>query len=401
MCSESFSQVSIRGVFTGNVKEFRAGDTAIFNGAREDAYSKRLYYYLKGTNGQVAADKVDLLTDDTDFWELQQFYHTSQKIAADGWEREKRDELDRMTLEYITRLEAEGKIYNDKYAEDFLQQLIQKIHYPKIYKGKDYFLSAKIVNTDKKYIYSFDNGTLLITTQLLAETTDYNELVVLFSRAIAHILLNSNLPNVDTYSPSEIRQLGAVYSEEDKAQKRTIAERFISYTNTYKLGLLAVDPDVFTAAMAGIIGYTAWQSYYVNQYSEALVYISRLEEGNLANSSDLHLKAKCYMEIANNDQSNGEAYNTLLQAASFNDEYLPQIYSEMGLVLMRLRRFEDARSAYLQYQQKIMCINDPEQQAWVLKMIKACNYFIEKESGNAAAKAEDIPASEEEVHIDP
>lgn len=390
------AQINLPGVFKENVQTFRVGDTVYFTGAQEDMHTKRLYYFLESNGDRVAANKIQLLIDDVGFWELQQFYYTSQKITELGWQTEKRKELNKMVLNFIAALEAEGQIYRDKYAEDFLQQLIQKIHYPKINKGSDYFLSVKIVNSENKYLYAFDNGAILITTQLLAESKNYDELVVLFSRTIAHILLNSNMDNLQESSSSELQKLGAIYSESDKEQKRLIADNFINYTNRKTPGSLESDAGQYIASIAGIISYTAWQEYYNQQYSQALVHINRLEENEIANSTDLLLKAKCYMEISNTPKSNKIVYEMLLLATTFQDEYLPEIYSEMGLVLLRLKEYEKAKKAYLKYQELISCTQETDKKTWVRKMIKACNYYIGEEtavndSSNAILNSTNFP----------
>ena len=53
--------------------------------------------------------------------------------------------------------------------------MIQKIHDPKIWKGRDQFLSIKIQNSDQKVCYAFNNGIILISSQIIAETINEEE----------------------------------------------------------------------------------------------------------------------------------------------------------------------------------------------------------------------------------
>lgn len=371
----SNAQVCIKGVALESSKTALAGDTLTLCGAYENPDEKKLYYYFQESDKMIPASSIRLLLDEVNFWDLQQFYYTSYTISKKGWQLEKRKELEQQTLNYIARMESEKKILQDKYAEDYLQRIIQRIHYPKIWKGRDQFLTVKILNSDQKVCYAFDNGTLLISSQLIAETTNERELFKIMTEAVAHVLLDSNLDNLQSNSNSELAQLGAIYSSYDKKRIQIIAERFMDQYE-HSAEFVPFSNNELIHSTAGIIAYTAWQEYYSQHYQKSLDYISLLEEYQIANSTDYLLKAKIFMKIADTPEANQEIVKYLKKAASFSDQELPEIYSELGVALTRENNYEEARHYFLKYYDLVLKMADQEKMEWALKMINLCNAHL-------------------------
>jgi hypothetical protein len=378
------SQVCIKGLVLENTKTLRQGDTLTFCGAYENPKEKNLYYRMQKSGRMVSSSVIRLLYDEIDFWDLQQFYYTSNTISSKGWQLEKRKQLEEETLTYLAKLESENKILHDKYAEDFLQQLLQNIHSPKIWKGRDQFLNVKILNTDQKICYAFDNGSILISSQLLADLKTEKELIRILSEAVAHILLDSNLDNLDSQSDSELRQLGAIYSGYSKKRVQLIVDHFINvYEKKYSP---AYHSDFeFTNALAGIISYTAWQEFYSNHYQIALDYLNRLNQYKIENSTDFLLRAKIYMKIINTSEANQEAIRYLKKAASFNDQELPEIFSELGVALLREEQYSEARQYFLKYYELVLKMANEEKMKWALKMINICDVHLKGSEENRSS----------------
>ncbi len=369
------AQVCMKGVVLENTETTRKGDTLTFCGAHENPNEKILYYRLQQSDRMIPSSAIRLLFDEVDFWELQQFYYTSYSISRKGWQPEQRKQLEQQTLNYLAKLESEKKIFHDKYAEDYLQRIVQRIHYPQIWKGRDQFLTVKILNSDQKVCYAFDNGTLLISSQLIAETTSERELFRIMSEAVAHVLLDSNLDNANSESGSELGQLGAIYSANTKKRVQLITDRFINeYENSS--GFVPFNDYELIHATAGIIAYTAWQEYYSYHYQKSLDYINLLAGYQIANSTDYLLKAKIYMKIANTPESNREIIKYLKKAASFADQELPEIYSELGVALTREEEYNEARQYFLKYYELVLKMADEEKIQWALKMINLCNAHL-------------------------
>lgn len=370
------SQVYVEGVLKVKSKGYHVDDTVTFYGTREDKTNKKLYYLVKNSNKEISAENVNLITQNRDFWDIQQFYYISAKIARDGWELKKRESLEQKTLNFLARLETENKIYKDEYTEDYLQKLIQKIHNPKIWKGRDQYLVVKILNSEKPVIYAFDNGTILISTQFIVNTSSEQELMRVLAEAVAHVMLDSNIRYADNDSESDYRQLGAIYPESVKKRNRIIAERFMNHYEKKNNGSKYSSDNDFLIYRAGIISYTAWQEYHNQHYTKALDYVKILYSAQIANSSDYLLLAKIYMKMVDTPEANQAAISHLKKAASFNDQLLPKIYAELGVVLMREGRYEEAKEIFTKCYDLAEKDNDEEKMRWALKMINNCNRYL-------------------------
>jgi hypothetical protein len=286
----------------------------------------------------------------------------------------------------MARLETEGKIYDDKFLEDYLQRLVQRIHYPKIWKGRNQNLVVKLLNSDQKACYSFDNGQILITTQLVAQTLNEKELFRILTEAVAHILLDSNIDNLDPDSESEFARLGAAYPVSVRIRLQTIATKFLNYyeKNT-KSEPYSGDFD-YLNSIAGVISYTAWQEYYSNHYQAALELVERLMQANIANSTDYLLKAKIYPKIVNTPEANQQSINYLKTAASLSDQQLPDIYSELGVLQVREKQYAEARVTFSEYYKLVSAVQNDEKMKWALKMINLCDVYLNESEDGASQK---------------
>jgi hypothetical protein len=368
----------MKGVLNSPFDTFNSGDTLELSGIYEDVSSGKLFYYQRGTESKIPAEKISLQLDNVDFWDVQQFYYITHKIVTNGWETGTRKELETHTLDFVAKLESQGKIYSDKYAEDYLQQLIQKIHFTKIRKGSDQNLIVKIMNTDEKVWYAFDNGIILISTQFLAEAKEEKQVLKVLAEAIAHILLDSNIDNLDTDSESDLGQLGAIYASSTKKRMQIITNKYLNYYEK-KAGAEAYSSEFdFLNAMAGIISYTAWQEYYNNHLQLALEYLDRLMVKNLANSADYLLKAKIYTKMVDTPGINQQAIGYLKTAATFKDQLLPEIYSDLGVLQLREKQYSDARNSFIEYQKMVSANKDDEKIKWALKMINLCDIYLKE-----------------------
>jgi hypothetical protein len=376
--SLSNAQVFLKAVLNNSYSDKKAGDTLILSGAYEDPGTQKLYYYLKENETKIPAEEVALVLNSVDFWDVQQFYYTSHEINSSGWNLNSRNQLEQKTLDLMAQLEAEKKLYADKFVEDYLQQLIQKIHYPKIWKGRDQNIQVKILNSDQKVCYAFDNGIILISTQLLANLTNERDLFKILTEAVGHILLNTNFDNVNPNASTTYEQLGAIYPENAKKRMQIIANKFINYYEK-RNGTNAFAGELdFLDAMAGIISYTAWQEYYNNHFQLALEYIDRLMKSDIANSTDYLLKAKLYTKMVNTPEVNEQAIAYLKTAASFKDQQLPEIYSDMGVLQLREKQYSEARDTFTEYYKLVSQIQDDEKMKWALKMVNLCDIQLKE-----------------------
>ena len=370
------AQVNIKGVLKSSFDNLGVGDTAIFTGAKEVGKDNQLHYLLKSTDDFLPADQIILLLDDINFWDVQQFYYVNYEIENNGWQVNTREKLEKKTLNLLAKLDSENKFYEDKFVEDYLQQLIQKIHYPKFSKGRPQYFNIKILNSDDKVCYAFDNGTIIISTQLIADSENERDLFRILAEAVGHILLNSNIEYVDENSESEYKQLGAIYPDTRRKRIQLIAEKYLNYYEKRTLSEPYASQIVFFNSVASVISYTAWQEYYSQHYDKSLQNIDKLVGYGIANSSDYLLNAKIYLKITHSAETNQKALEFLRKAAEFEDQPVPEIYSEMGVILIREKQYDQAKESFKKYHEMVVESKDVEAELWALKMINACDVFL-------------------------
>jgi len=373
------AQIYIGGVLNSKFSHKQAGDTLLLYGAYQDPETQALFYYEKGTNDKIPAEKITLKLNEVNFWDVQQFYYISHKIVQRGWEMEKRRELEQRTLDLMAQLESDKKLYDDKFLEDYLQRLVQQIHYPKFWKGRDQNLVVKVLNSDQRIFYCFDNGQILISTQLIAQSQNEKDLFRVLTEAVAHILLDSNMDNLNPESETDYGRLGAVYMASTKKRIQTISGKFLNYYERNTQPESYSNDFDFLNAVAGVISYTAWQEYYSNHYQLALELIERLMLQNIANSTDYLLKAKIYPKIVNTPEANRQSMAYLKTAASFSDQNFPEIYSELGVLQLREKMYAEARASFLEYYKLVSAVQDDEKMKWALKMINLCDVYLKEE----------------------
>ncbi len=370
------AQISIKGVLKASFDNYDIGDTAIFTAAKEAGTDKQLYYFIESSNDLIPANQVNLLLDGLDFWDIQQFYYVNYNILTKGWQIETREKLEKKTLNLLAKLESENKIYNDKYVEDYMQQLIQKIHYPKFSKGRSQYFNIKILNSDNKICYAFDNGTILISTQLITDTENERQLFSILTEVVGHILLNSNIEYVNEDSESEFEQLGAIYPDTRKKRIHLVAKKYLNYYEKRTQSEPYSSQIAFFNSIASVISYTAWQEYYSQHYDKALLNINKLVGYDIANSSDYLLNAKIYLKITHSVETNQKALGYLKKASEFEDQPIPEIYSEMGVIQIREKQYAQAKESFKKYHAMVVELKDEEAEQWALKMINACNVFL-------------------------
>jgi hypothetical protein len=98
------AQVNIKGVLKASFNNYGVGDTVVFTCAKEVGSNKQLHYWLKSTNDLLPANQIELLLNDLNFWEIQQFYYSHYEIETKGWQTDTRKKMEKKTLNLLARL---------------------------------------------------------------------------------------------------------------------------------------------------------------------------------------------------------------------------------------------------------------------------------------------------------
>ncbi|NJO69395.1 MAG: hypothetical protein HC830_09060 [Bacteroidetes bacterium] len=101
----------------------------------------------------------------------------SLEIYKNGFDNLTRKNLEQKFMETLTEYEVNNAFFIDLFTEDYLQQLVLKIHPGPLHKGKTVLLNIRILKSTLPEVNSFDNGTILITTGFLASCESEYDLV--------------------------------------------------------------------------------------------------------------------------------------------------------------------------------------------------------------------------------
>lgn len=120
-----------------------------------------------------------------------------------NWNYKNRQLLHEAAHEYLVKLEIQDALYTDPELEDYLYQLIYKIHPKAFPKQQRIHLNVKMIKSTIPESFSFTNGTILISTGMLSLLKSEDELIAVLAREIAHLTLDHN---IETYTAIQTKK---------------------------------------------------------------------------------------------------------------------------------------------------------------------------------------------------
>ena len=224
------SQIVVKGVLLDNYKSQHPGDTIFLYGMKANILDT--FYYVKDQLGfyrSVPSKKILLLDRDLNYLDKKWFEKEAFTICKRGWNLSKRLDIEKQTLNYLADLNNNNQIYEDIYLEDYLLDLLKRIHPVRLYKGRMLFFTFKLLNSEKEKIYTFENGTILITTQQIANASGERELLEMIVQSVVHIIYDHSYNNMDPFSTDPQKQLGIIYSSELSSRGKQMANDFMKF----------------------------------------------------------------------------------------------------------------------------------------------------------------------------
>jgi hypothetical protein len=369
----NYSQVNyLKGILLRDKYGYSSGDTLIFYSTA--IKKNKSLFFIDKNQYMYPQDKIQL-TDETGFWDRYQFIFGKNRNKKASVTHNIRSRMERQTKDYLSRLETDNKYYKDYYIEDYLQQLLQRVHYPTFNIDGEKYFNVKILNDATPAYYPFANGTILLTTQLIANTDSESKLMEILAKAVGYILLDQNYENADSYSNNSLKNIGAVGSGSTYNLLNNIAKNFLKEFESGKNSKeLFLPTRAYYNQIAGIISYTAWQEYYSQDYMKARNLLKKLIENDIATDEDYILMSRIYRKISNTPESNHEALLLLQKAVEKNTIGFPELYAELGLTYIRLSEFTDASGAFKKYEEAIVKgSGTTDDLKWCKQMIFKCS----------------------------
>ncbi|HEY4789529.1 MAG TPA: M48 family metalloprotease [Bacteroidales bacterium] len=377
-----------------------------FSGYKEGD-SVRIYGFVKNPEGQgdflikknddykrIPVSKVKASNATLGFWDHLWFYNRAGEVYINGWDDNIRNDMQSDCRDFVQNLQKNQLLFDDAYVLDYLSQLVHKICPTKLNKPRDNYLNVYVMKSNDVQSFSFDNGTIVISTALLAGMKSESELAEALAKEVTNIVLEHNLVNLKHQIRAQRAAnfwtgLAAVASTAaavnsaakgndkftfDDALAVTAATAIISnsivegigakYTNeqntaAFNDGHLFVTteynkmehktPDEFNRIISEVLSYTAWQNFYALNYTESMKLINRLENAGIATEDDYLLKAKIYRTLYNTDESNYEALRCIKTAKGIGIVKLVDLSKEEGLLYLRIGDKVKAKTAFQEY----------------------------------------------------
>ncbi|MFC2125017.1 M48 family metalloprotease [Bacteroidota bacterium] len=145
----------------------------------------------------------------SDFYILQSVYAgVYENLTKNGFQYDLRNDLEEETLELITSLEGSNRFFRDDFIEDYLYQLLHKIHPGYIKDLKPGRLNISIIKGPSPNAFTAPNGTILLTTGLFATIDCEAELLSILAHEVSHFVLDHAIIN---YNEAQQRQQRAEF----------------------------------------------------------------------------------------------------------------------------------------------------------------------------------------------
>lgn len=120
---------------------------------------------------------------------------TYESLLKNGYQYELRNELNLEAVSYINTLEKNGCFFKDKYFEDFLYTIINKIHSGNLNDDRPGNFYIKILKDPEPNAFALPNGCIIISTGLLSTIQSEDELAGIIAHEIAHFVLDHQVLN--------------------------------------------------------------------------------------------------------------------------------------------------------------------------------------------------------------
>ena len=132
-----------------------------------------------------------------DIWNYYTIGTVLNMIQKKGFQTELRNELEDDAIDFIYRLEKDGRAFSDPYLENYIYSLVSKIAPTTLVDGRPGNVNIVILNDEEQNAFTFSNGTIVITTGLLSVLHSEDELVAILSHEIAHFVFDHSIANIN------------------------------------------------------------------------------------------------------------------------------------------------------------------------------------------------------------
>ena len=136
-------------------------------------------------------------TNIQDLWDSKIITNVLHNITKKGSQYEMRKDMEDEALEYIQQVKKYGGELDDPYLESYIYSLVGKIAPQKLIDGRPCSINLLIQKSPNINSGTYPNGTIVISTGLLASLHSEDELVAILAHEISHFVLDHSVLNVN------------------------------------------------------------------------------------------------------------------------------------------------------------------------------------------------------------
>lgn len=201
------NDLCIDGFFNESYKQHQKGDTfkltrVVKRTSKSSDISPFLFALeIGGQQYSLPYDDIKSITltprDAKSYWQYVFIQNRMYQYYDDrGSDDDLWHELDEESITYVQDLANANFLYGDAYMEDYLQSLFAGITPGKLDNRRPMLNGVRILKSPAPDSYMLPNGTLIVTTGLLATLESEEELVAILACELAHYVLDHSVSNV-------------------------------------------------------------------------------------------------------------------------------------------------------------------------------------------------------------
>lgn len=176
-----------------------------------------------------------------ELWDSKIISDVLPMLEDKGTQPDLRAELENDAIEFVSKVNEYGLKFNDPYLETYIYGLLAKIVPETLIDGRPCNVNLLIIQDSTPNAYIYPNGTLVITTGLLAVLHNEDELIAILSHEVAHFVLDHSIKNVNEITEREKR---AVFWGAIATSIAAIGDAVIATNNQY------YSPGAITSSVA-------------------------------------------------------------------------------------------------------------------------------------------------------
>ena len=203
-----------------------------------------------------------------DFWFAQAINgDVYENIYKNGFKYDLRKEMELDALSYISKLEANNLVLEDRYLENYLYSLMCMIYPTSLNDGRSGLLNVIIIKDSDPNAFICSNGSMFLTTGLLTTISSEEELIATMAHEISHFALDHSVINV---IKSIQRQKSAEFWAAFATSLAAASEIYYASQNSYYVpGAVTYSTAVLSSILANEINSRLGLSFSKEQEVEA------------------------------------------------------------------------------------------------------------------------------------